>query len=312
MKAGKEAGKKAERILVIKLGALGDFAQAFGPFKAIRDAHGEATITLLTTAPYAGLGEQSGYFDAVRVDERPKASDIAGWLRLRSWLRGQGFERVYDLQTSGRSSRYFKLFWPGPKPDWSGIAKGCSLPHRNPKRDFLHTIERQAEQLADAGLAETPFPDLGRITSDISALNLPQNYALLVPGGAAHRRGKRWPAEAYGDLARRLLAGPDLTPVLVGQEAALLEGIAVQAPGTLNLAGRTGLADLVEIARGAQFAIGNDTGPMHLVTLAGTKSVVLYSHESDPALCAQRGPDVTIVRRPRLSDLPVDEVIARL
>ena len=41
----------AERILVIKLGALGDFIQAMGPFKAIRNQHPDARLVLLTTAP---------------------------------------------------------------------------------------------------------------------------------------------------------------------------------------------------------------------------------------------------------------------
>ncbi|HAK62204.1 MAG TPA: ADP-heptose--LPS heptosyltransferase, partial [Alphaproteobacteria bacterium] len=40
-----------QRILVIKLGALGDFILAMGPFKAIRHHHAGAHITLLTTPP---------------------------------------------------------------------------------------------------------------------------------------------------------------------------------------------------------------------------------------------------------------------
>ncbi len=39
------------RILVIKLGALGDVVLALGPFAAIRDAHRDACTTLLTTEP---------------------------------------------------------------------------------------------------------------------------------------------------------------------------------------------------------------------------------------------------------------------
>ena len=46
--------------------------------------------------------------------------------------------------------------------------------------------------------------------------------------------------------------------------------------------------------------------------MAGCPCVVLYSHDSDPALCAQRGPAVTILRRERLVELPVDEVVGAL
>ena len=45
------------RVLVIKLGALGDFVQGFGPFAAIRAHHPTAHITLLTTRPFAALAE---------------------------------------------------------------------------------------------------------------------------------------------------------------------------------------------------------------------------------------------------------------
>ena len=51
------------RILVIKLGALGDIVLALGPFAAIRDAHRDARATLLTTAPYAELMRASPYFE---------------------------------------------------------------------------------------------------------------------------------------------------------------------------------------------------------------------------------------------------------
>jgi ADP-heptose:LPS heptosyltransferase len=70
--------------------------------------------------------------------------------------------------------------------------------------------------------------------------------------------------------------------------------------------------DIVALARGAVAAIGNDTGPMHAAAMAGCPSVVLYSNESDPALCAQRGPVVTILRRENLCALSVDEVIGAL
>ncbi|MEJ0067905.1 MAG: hypothetical protein WDO24_03255 [Pseudomonadota bacterium] len=52
----------------------------------------------------------------------------AGWWRLRRRLVAGRFERVYDLQTSTRSNRYFQLFPRRARPQWSGIARGCSQP----------------------------------------------------------------------------------------------------------------------------------------------------------------------------------------
>jgi ADP-heptose:LPS heptosyltransferase len=125
-------------ILVIKLGALGDVVLAFQPFADIRAHHPGARITLLSTAPFAKLLAASPWFDEIRIDARPAWWNFAGVLALRRSLLG--FDLVYDLQTSGRSSRYF---WLAGRPAWSGIAPGASLPHANPARDRMHTLDRQ-------------------------------------------------------------------------------------------------------------------------------------------------------------------------
>ena len=93
------------------------------------------------------------------TDTRPAWWNLPGVYRLRQILNQPGFSRVYDLQTSDRSSFYFQLMWPH-RPQWSGIAKGSSHPHDNPRRDFMHTIDRQREQLAFAGISDVPLPDL--------------------------------------------------------------------------------------------------------------------------------------------------------
>lgn len=301
------------QILVIKLGALGDFVQALGPFAAIRSHHKNDHITLLSTAPYAGIAEATGYFDTVWIDEKPRRFQLLRWMKLRRKLRGGGFGRVYDLQTSTRSSLYYRLFQPEPVPEWSGIARGCSHPHANPGRDAMHTFERQAEQLAMAGIDHVPPPDLSWARADPAAFNLPGRYALLVPGGAAHRPDKRWPAAYFAGLSR-WLATQGIAPLVLGGDAeeSLCGEIRESCPEAVNLAGKTALAEIAALAKGAELAIGNDTGPMHLIAAAGCRSIVLYSKASDPALCGQRGADVEIIRRDTLSELSVEEVTVTL
>lgn len=301
------------RILVIKLGALGDFIQALGPFAAIRRHHARDEITLLTTSPYVAMAQASGLFDSVATTERLPWWRFGAWLGLRSWLRGEGFQRVYDLQTSDRSSALFRLMKPGSGPEWSGIARGCSHPHANPRRDLMHTVDRQREQLQAAGIADVPAADLSFLKADLSRFGLPARYALLVPGGSAKRPEKRWPADHYVALARLWLAQGILPVVLGGRdELALAEAIAGLANGGRSLAGETSLAEIAALARGAAGAVGNDTGPMHVIAAAGCPAVVLFSAASDPALCAPRGASVTVLRRDRLGDLPAAEVAAAL
>jgi len=295
-------------VLVIRLGALGDVVLSSGAFSAIRGAHPDARIVLLTTPPYAELAGAMGFFDEIWLDERPSWWQVGALRRLSRRFRDAGFTRVYDLQTSDRSSGYFRLFGR-PKPEWSGIARGCSHPDANPERDRLHTVERQTDQLRMAGIAHVPAPDLSGIVADVAGFGLPPLYALLVPGSSPHRPEKRWPAARFADLAGRLRAH-DAAPVLIGgpAEEELLARIASSQRGVINLCGRTSFAQIAALGRGARVAIGNDTGPMHLAATAGAPSVVLFSHASDPALTAPRGRAVQVVHRHALDDLSVDEV----
>lgn len=299
-----------ERILVIKLGALGDFIQALQAFHAIRLHHADADITLLTTAPFEALGKSCGWFDRVWVDPRPRLWQVPQLYSLGRRLRSGNFKRVYDLQTSDRTGWYYRLF-RGPKPQWSGIASSCSHPHSDPSRNQLHSVDRLAGQLAAAGVRNIPPADLSWLDADTGSFGLPDRFVLLVPGGSAHRPEKRWPPSRYAELANRLTAR-GVTPVILGgaDEQTAAETILAACPQARSLLGRTSLLDIAGVARRAAAAIGNDTGPMHIASAVGCPSVALFSSASDPALCGQRGPDVTILRRPSLEGLPVAEVEA--
>jgi ADP-heptose:LPS heptosyltransferase len=309
-----------KRVLVIKLGALGDFVQALAAMAQIRRAHPGARITLLTTPTYADLAKASGYFDDIDVHGRP--SGLLATLRLFRWLRRGRYERVYDLQTSSRSRNYYYAFAPA-FPEWSGITPGASHRHANPRRDRMQNLDRLWDQLAEAGaappLAEglAAAPDLAwavaaaeRETPSLSQrFGLKPPYALLAPGASPGRPRKRWPAAQFIQLAKTL-EGMGLTPVVIGggQEIALGEAIARAAPTTLVLTGRTKLVELAALGAGAAVMVGNDTGPTYLAAFAGAPTVVLFSADSDPALCAPRSQRLAILQRDDLADLSVDDV----
>lgn len=280
---GQDTVVAPSRVLVIRLGALGDFVQSFGPFEAIRKAHPKAHITLLTTKPFVELARLSPWFDSVEEDTRPAWTDLRGLARLRGQLRG--YDRVYDLQTSCRTARYFRL---AGRPEWSGHARGAALVHTNPWRNDMHTRARQRNQLQEAGLTLDGGPDLSWLCSYGPVL--PDPYALLVPGAAAHRPAKRWPARRYGEVAQGLLAR-GIRPVIVGSgaEQPLVAAIQAVCPQSLDLTGRTSLPELAGLAARAWGAVGNDTGPMHLAAAMGCRCLVLFSAESVPALTAPVG-----------------------
>ena len=314
--------RKVEKILVIKLSALGDFVLALAAMKKIREAHRKAHITLLTTPPFVALAKICPYFNAVEADGRPES--FAQWMALRRRVRAAAYDRVYDLQTSSHSNRIFQVLRPNP-PAWSGIALGCSLPHRNPLRDTMHTLERQADQLMYAGIwpdaptepDSAPPPDLSWIWKDqaperpVPGGVKPRPYAMFVPGGSAHRPEKRWPVEKYGELAR-ILYSKGLAIVIIGgpQETPLAHSIQREVPRARDLTGRTDFARIAILGAKAALAVGNDTGPLHLAAAAGAPTLVLFSSASDPALSAPRG-KVAVMRAERLSDMPVATVAQR-
>jgi ADP-heptose:LPS heptosyltransferase len=136
-------------------------------------------------------------------------------------------------------------------------------------------------------------------------------YALLIPGASAARPGKRWPAARYAELARRLMAEGLAVGVIGGPgEAEIGRSIEAAAPGVKNLVGQTDYAQIAGLGARAALAVGNDTGPTHVVAAAGAPTVVLFSAESDPALCAPRGRSVRVVQVERLADLGVEAVEA--
>ncbi|HET6518360.1 MAG TPA: glycosyltransferase family 9 protein, partial [Geminicoccaceae bacterium] len=212
-----------------------------------------------------------------------------------------------------RTGWYFRLLGR-PRPEWSGVAPGCSHPDRNPRRVEVHTLERLAEQLRQAGIPHVPPPVLDFLDADLGPFGLPDGIALLVPGSAPHRPDKRWPAERYGELARALAERRGLTPVLIGTaaEADALGRIRAACPEARDLGGRTGFAEIAALARRAHFAVGNDTGPMHLIAAAGCPVLTLFSAASDPRRAAPGGPDAAWLQREPLAELSVEEVLAAL
>lgn len=302
--------REIRKVLVIKLSALGDFVLALAAMKHIREAHPKAQITLLTTPPFEALARACPYFNEVETDGKPMGP--GAWLALRARLKAARFDRVYDLQTSAASERIFHLLRPFP-PEWSGIAFGCALPHRNPAKDSFHTLERQADQLKAAGIwpdapttpLSAPPPDLSWIGGTRRDRRLPSErpYVMLIPGGSAHRMDKRWPADAYGRLARRLYdRGYDILVIGGPQESALGREIQRHVPQTRDLTGRTDFAKVAQIGAGAALVVGNDTGPLHLAAAAGAPTVVLFSKASDPVLSAPRG-HVIVVQTDDLTTL---------
>lgn len=298
-----------KKILIIKLGALGDFIQSLGPMMAIRNHHKDAHITLLTTAPFQKFAEDCGYFDTIQIDTRPKLLQFSEIIKLRQFFQNGQFDRVYDLQNNDRTNFYFKLF-PSPKPEWSGTAKGASHRNTSPERTSGHAFDGHVQTLGLAGIHGIKPDPLAWMETDITSFPLQKPYVLLVPGCAPERPEKRWPAEKYGHLSI-MLSQNGYQPVLIGTKSDkdATDIIAAACPDALNLTAQTSLNQIATLARSAAGAIGNDTGPMHLIGTTGCPSLVLFSSHSDPIRHAPKGENVKVLQEKELKDLKSEKVL---
>ncbi|GIX50652.1 MAG: glycosyl transferase [Limisphaera sp.] len=296
------------KILVIKLGAFGDLVLAFDAFHAIRSHHRDASITLLTRKAYASWARQMPWFDEVWEDPSLRWWEWRRTLQWRRQLRAAGFTRVYDLQGNDRTAFYFRILGR-PKPEWSGPVPGCSHPRPDFRGPALPVHERLLRQLEAAGVPRAGRAPLEWLTGPVDQFRLPPRYVVLVPGCSPHRPQKRWPAQNYAQLARRLFE-TGLEVLLVGTSADrdATERIKHEEPRVRDLTGQTDFGQLAELARRATAVVGNDTGPIHLMAAVGAPTLVLYSGESDPRRMLPPGPHVAWLQRPSLTELTLDDV----
>lgn len=298
-------GDTLKRVLVIKLGALGDFVQALGAMRVIRATHPSARITLLTTEPFEAFAKACPYFDIVEADGRPR--DIKGRADLIRRIRSAGYDMVYDFQNNDRTAQYFVAL-AGKRPLWSGAAQGASHQHKNPDRAMMHNFDRLAEQLFHAGLSPKPpgdpsgwiigqdlapslawirpaFRDPPRFQPEF--FNLYGPYVLMIPGSSADHPEKRWPLERFAEISR-WFADARITPVIVGAKAEGDIGAQIMKlePRAKSLVGRTDLFQLATLSERAVMAIGGDTGPMHLAAAARTPGICLFAQEWTPEMAA--------------------------
>jgi ADP-heptose:LPS heptosyltransferase len=300
-----------KRILVIKLGALGDIFAASSAFEAIRVHHAQDHLTLLTTPPYEDLTQKLGYFDDILLDRRPKITKIKNLLVLRKRLQNGHFDRVYDLQMVDRTNLYYYLMAPRQPLEWVGTAWRCSHRYHLPKTPTYHQ-ERLRGLLAAGGISPLPALDVTRLAGDISAFGLKKPYALLAPGASKpHREKKCWPLDRYASVAVALVKA-GLTPVILGGPDEDHRLITNQCPQSIDLTGKTQMMDMITLATHAAFAIGNETGPMHIAAACRCPVLVLFFGSHDANEGGPRGTFYRHLQAPDKTALSLETVLAEL
>ncbi len=284
------------RILIVRLGALGDIVHALPVAAALREHYPDARIDWLVDTHHTAI------VDMVTVISRRTAVEshrVLDGLRTIGLLRRQRYDVAIDLQGLVKSALFARL---------SGAARvvGFDREHvreraawwwyteRGHPGDAAHVIDRNLSLLEPLGIADRTrrFPIAVPASTAVEAVAARvardgrQGFALVNPG--AGWPNKRWPMDRFGEVASWIAATHGLLPVVLWGPGEQDVGVRIvnRSRDTAILAPKTGIGDLLALSRGARLMLSGDTGPLHLAAAVGTPIVALFG----PTNPARNGP----------------------
>ena len=318
------------RVLIVRLGAMGDILHALPAVTALRKTHPEWVLgwavephwsPLLTgirqpadsTATIQPRGAERPVVDRVHLagakgwGRRPLApSTWSDMLRLRRELRSGRYDVCLDLQGAVRSAAIGRLARAprmiGERQPREAAAKW--LFNERVATHGRHVIEQALEvagAIAGERLAYVP-PELPRdpvaeawCDGWISTSFSGRNFVLLNPG--AGWGAKRWPAERYGAVAAALHGMGYDVAVNAGPGETALAAEVVAASGGTAIAVSPTLAELIALTRRTSLVVAGDTGPLHLANALGRPVVGIFG-PTDPERNGPFGSKFRVLRHP--------------
>jgi lipopolysaccharide heptosyltransferase I len=271
------------RILIVRMSALGDIVHALPVLAAIRDAWPDVEVDWLADRKYAGV---LTYVDGIsrcvvgrpslskavatmRTREYDVAIDLQGLLKSAAMARLSGARRIVGFEQSVLRERAAAWFYT----ETAKVAPGVHIIHKN-----LSVMPVLG--LDSPGRIRFPFsaPE-SAVANEISAivrLRGLRGFALINPG--AGWPNKQWRPDRFGAVARHLEQRHRLAPlVLWGSGEMSLANAVIRASGSAGVcAPETTLGDLLALAGRAALMVAGDTGPMHVAAAVGTPIVGLY------------------------------------
>ena len=287
------------RILIVKLGSIGDIVHTLPALSALRQAMPRAEISWVVERSSSEILKDNPILDRlIEVDTKALRRGLMSGETLRAprqqlrRLRASAFDVALDFQGLLKSASIARL---------SGARRvfGYSRESlREPASSFLlskriyipkrtHVISKALQLVNGAlGIAVPTRPEdfafpIGLNRSDEeaaerAATNTGGDYAILNPAGGWPT--KLWSAERFGKLADALWSNHGLhSLVTYGPGEAALAEIVMQS----SLSGKSrpvslSLKAFYSLAKGAKLYVGGDTGPTHLAVAANTPIVGLF------------------------------------
>ncbi|MGO9169011.1 MAG: glycosyltransferase family 9 protein [Candidatus Sulfotelmatobacter sp.] len=320
--------RKIARLLVVRLSAMGDVIHTLPAVYALRQSFPQAFIGWQIEERWAELLCAPGTpRRGPRSPLRPLVDEVHT-VNLKGWgkslfsistlqgiatvwndVRAAYYDVAVDLQGAMRSAVLAR--WSGAR-----VVYGAAEPREAPAALWYtrkavaqgrHVIEqnlsiaeaitgRQMKLSASDISCQLPNDPQAeaQVGQDLAQRGIGE-FAILNPG--AGWGAKRWPAERYGEVARRL-AGMGICPLIncgPGEED-LFRAVLAASGGTAKPTSGS-ITELIALTRRARLFIGGDTGPLHLAAALRVPVVGIYG-PTDPARNGPYGTRSIVLRSP--------------
>jgi lipopolysaccharide heptosyltransferase I len=293
------------KVLIVRLGSLGDIIHAIPAAAAIRRAFPQATIDwlvdvrhreLLDLVPVVdhripvstkNLGSVTSALSALRRARYDVVLDLQGLLKSAVLARLSGASRIVGFPSDLLRERAARFFYTE--------TAGDVAPHVIDKN--LSMLKAIGVRMPDIAFPlEDRHPQIAAEARSRLGVAAGKRFALINPGAAWPN--KRWPPVYFAEVSRELAKRHDLRSLVLwgpGEEQ-IAHTVAAASDNTAAVSPRTTIADLVSLTKAAAVMISGDTGPMHVAGACGTPLVGIFG-PTDPL---RNGPwaedDVTVSR----------------
>ncbi len=295
------------RILIVRLGAMGDVIHALPAAFRLKHAFPEMRLAWAVEPRWAPLLDGGGLVDEIipvptaawrKRPASPSTWSEAGSLRRR--LRAASFDAAIDFQGLVKSAMVARL---------SGASRIYGFTRselREPiaGRFYSHPVESSARHVVDKNLALAAAAGASGgplefwLPPGVPQRDLPEgDFVLASP--VAGWKSKQWPPQYYARLADLLRQHTGLILVLdcVAADRPYCEQIRRLAPSGSCQLHVSGLEGLIAATRRARAVIGLDSGPLHLAAALGLGGVAIFG-QTDPARNGPYGDRFTVLRAP--------------
>ncbi len=275
------------RILVVRLGAMGDIIHALPAVASLKHSLPGSQLTWIVEPRWAPLLDENPFVDDVALLHRESPGRL-----FRSWrsLRQGRYDLAIDFQglvksalvaSASHAGRIFGFHHTQVRERAAALFYSHKL-----LSPCSHVVDRNLDLAAAAGagsiLRAFPLP-AGKPEGDLP----PGEFVLASP--LAGWRSKQWPIENYGVLATRLRRELGVALVLNVPAASSLPRM------DDAIIHYSGLAGLIHATRRAAAVLGVDSGPLHLAAALGKPGLAIFG-PTDPARNGPYGDSLKVLR----------------